>query len=246
MSPSPKQCHNRRHAPLPAGRVCLELGAGTGMVAVALHRVGAARVICTDGNEQALDNCRRNLHLNGVPLRTAAPSEEPAAVLPTCGAASGGVECWQLWWEDGWDAARGPQPDVVLGADLLYDPCVIPTVLALLRQVLTARRLQAGPPAAQGGEGNSSSGGEAAAVPEAYLATRRRHEATMQKFIDAANAPESGLQLEEVLPPGTAQGSDSSSSRPVRFQHYAALDAARDSIVLHRLTLAAAAAAAPA
>lgn len=44
----------------------MELGCGTGMVGVALSRVGAAGLLLTDGNADTVANCQRNLALNGV------------------------------------------------------------------------------------------------------------------------------------------------------------------------------------
>lgn len=46
------------------GRRCVELGCGTGMVGVALCRIGAAAVQLTDGNAAAVHNCRHNLEIN--------------------------------------------------------------------------------------------------------------------------------------------------------------------------------------
>lgn len=51
-----------------AGRRCVELGAGAGLVGICLHRVGAGSVLLTDRDAQALRNCRRNLEENGVAL----------------------------------------------------------------------------------------------------------------------------------------------------------------------------------
>ena len=43
----------------------LELGSGSGLVGTLLAGVGAQQVLLTDGNTDALDNCIRNLVLNG-------------------------------------------------------------------------------------------------------------------------------------------------------------------------------------
>ncbi|EFN59648.1 hypothetical protein CHLNCDRAFT_133128 [Chlorella variabilis] len=71
------------HPQLAAGRCCLEIGCGAGMVGVALHRCGAAAVVCTDGDAQTVANCRLNLQLNGVPLLAArdGPADAAPAVL---------------------------------------------------------------------------------------------------------------------------------------------------------------------
>jgi ribosomal protein L11 methylase PrmA len=49
-----------------AGRVCLELGCGLGLLGVCLSRIGTARTILTDGDVAALENCIYNLRMNGV------------------------------------------------------------------------------------------------------------------------------------------------------------------------------------
>lgn len=53
-----------------AGKFCIELGCGTGMVGVALARAGASPLLLTDGNAEAVGNCRRNLALNGVEVQS--------------------------------------------------------------------------------------------------------------------------------------------------------------------------------
>ncbi len=50
-----------------AGKTCVELGCGTGLVGICLARLGAcAAISLTDGNSQSLENCCRNLQQNGV------------------------------------------------------------------------------------------------------------------------------------------------------------------------------------
>ncbi|KAL6780377.1 hypothetical protein ACKKBF_B13385 [Auxenochlorella protothecoides x Auxenochlorella symbiontica] len=91
-----------------AGKHCVELGCGAGVVGVALARVGAASVLCTDGSPEAVANCDANLRLNGV-------------------GAGDNVRTALLRWED--DPAGGPTPDCILGADLLYDPRAVAPLL---------------------------------------------------------------------------------------------------------------------
>ena len=260
-----------------AGRTCLEIGCGAGMVGVALHRAGTAHVLCTDGDAQTVANCQVNLQLNGVPLangssgwKCSSSSSSIAATewqLPQAAA-----ECRQLCWEDGWPGANeagGEQrqaPTVVLGADLLYDPTVIPTLLSLLKQVLTAAaRITAGPCSQQAQQQQ----------PAAYLATTLRNEATLLQFLAAVEAdPAISMQQLAGPPMPGPSSSSSSSSLPmpsresnardpaggaadadaavaagsaagepgrgcsIRWQHLPELDAARERIFLHRITLA--------
>ncbi|KAL4447665.1 hypothetical protein ABPG75_004884 [Micractinium tetrahymenae] len=294
------------HHELVAGRCCLEVGCGAGMVGVALHRAGASHVILTDGNPEAVANCRRNLALNGVPLLPEALHREGQQGAGSSGRSSSGslrqqgreqqqreqqqqqqqqqrrqrwVECRQLCWEDGWPgggsaehvqqaqqaqrAQRAQQPTVVLGADLLYDPTVIPALLDLLKQVLAAAAAAAARAAAEqpasacdGAEQQQGQRQEQEQQPSAaYLATKLRNEATLQQFLVAAEA-DPGIRIQQLSPePAAAADSSGSSSAvdaataavplasseqcAVCFQHLPELAAARSCIFLHRLTLAA-------
>lgn len=48
-----------------AGKRCIEIGCGPGLVASCLCRVGAKQLLLTDGDPQTLVNCISNLNLNG-------------------------------------------------------------------------------------------------------------------------------------------------------------------------------------
>ena len=81
-----------------------------------------------------------------------------------------GVSCEELRWE----APGRVEADVVLGADLLYDPGVIPDLVRLISHA----RDPAGAPA------------------EALIATAVRNEATLAKFLAAAGA--ASLEVEDL------------------------------------------------
>lgn len=74
------------------GKVVLDFGAGSGVVAIAAKMAGAKRVICCDIDPVSLAACQANASLNGVEL-------EYLADLYTC----------------------TEQVDVLLAADVLYD-----------------------------------------------------------------------------------------------------------------------------
>lgn len=76
--------------------------------------------------------------------------------------------CEQLLWECGWG---GEAPEVVLGADLLYDPGVIPALVALLHGLLRAGA-------------------------QAYIATTLRNATTVEAFVEAACG--AGLAVEDA------------------------------------------------
>lgn len=181
-------------------RCCLELGSGTGMVGVALYRVGAARVICTDGDLEAVENCKANLALNGVPIDGFIDSKDAACVQ-------------RLLWEDGYNTADTTWPEVLLGADLLYDPSAIPPLLALTHQILQ----------------KASSTQEDACL---YICTTRRNEATLQTFLDAV-ANHKHLQLVDI----TYEANHSGDGPEVRLCCVPVLDDSRDRILLHKLSL---------
>lgn len=50
----------------------MELGSGTGLLGIALSRVGTDSILLTDGDPSAFDNCRHNLGGNGIMM---APEE---------------------------------------------------------------------------------------------------------------------------------------------------------------------------
>lgn len=58
-------CFNVSVVSLIAGKRCLEIGCGPGLVASCLCRVGAQELLLTDGDPQTLVNCLSNLGLNG-------------------------------------------------------------------------------------------------------------------------------------------------------------------------------------
>jgi hypothetical protein len=172
------------------GRAVLELGAGAGTAGAAAWRAGARALAATDGNAAARAACVCNLRLNGAPARPEAAGGAAAPLL-----VEGGVTVRRLEWSEGYDyaaaaAAGEPAPEVVIGADLMYDPSVATALARAVRQALGARALY--PPAARGAE------------PVAYLATVRRSDATLATYVEAAAA--AGLALEDVSGAAAAGG----------------------------------------
>ena len=91
------------------GRTVVELGCGLGLAGQAAAMAGAARVVLTDADEDALSRARQAAELNGL----------GGDIISTA----------RLDWNGGAAAARdalesaagGAPVDVVLGADILYD-----------------------------------------------------------------------------------------------------------------------------
>eukprot|EP00897_Mesotaenium_endlicherianum_P000895 jgi/Mesen1/10806/ME000092S10290 len=147
-----------------AGRRCLELGSGSGLVGACLARLCPKKVVLTDGNLEALHNLSHNLTINGARIALAPPEDQQVAAREEHGTAwqaaapsretsdalSGPpvgesadvdapeVSCTQLRWEDAErEELEAHEADLILGADLVYDPRVVPMlvkVLALLLQ----------------------------------------------------------------------------------------------------------------
>lgn len=213
-------------------RFCVELGSGVGMVGVALARIGGVGpVLCTDGDEVTVQNCAQNLRENNVPL----------CHIGSMGSSGGNqrqLECrpvvvkqfpWTMGWqgflrtlgEPPWeqDCSSRDETIVLLGADLLYDPDIIPVIVPLLREALADRYNAA---CKNPGMENSC----------AYLSTRRRNEATLEKFVTAVER-EPSLILYDI----TEHALQSINDGGVKFHHIPSLESSRDgcSIVLHKL-----------
>ncbi|KAL7276439.1 hypothetical protein RUND412_000578 [Rhizina undulata] len=90
----------------------LELGAGTGILSIILARLGAIRVLATDGNAGVCDALEKNMDVNGV---------------------SDVVAVRQLWW--GQEEDQDEAFDVVVGADVTYDSSVIPSLVSQLKSL---------------------------------------------------------------------------------------------------------------
>ncbi|WOL16031.1 hypothetical protein Cni_G24813 [Canna indica] len=115
-----------------SNKYCFEIGSGVGLVGVTLCHVGASKVILTDGDASTLANMRSNLELNNLDAETKTTSTKWTSVKPM-------VECRYLHWES---ASRSElqqyQPEIVLGADIIYDPLCIPHLVRVLSSLLNS------------------------------------------------------------------------------------------------------------
>ncbi|PUZ63978.1 hypothetical protein GQ55_3G108500 [Panicum hallii var. hallii] len=129
-------------------------------------------VILTDGDTSTLTNMKENMELNNLCIE-----QEHSEVLKE---SKNKVECKYLSWEhvsesDLW----GYQPDIVLGADIMYDPVCVPHLVRVLSMLLRRNRSQ--------GENNGKSGDEFQTEgPVAYIATVVRNAETFNCFAKAA------------------------------------------------------------
>lgn len=108
-------CENRD---VVRGKRVLELGAGTGYVAVLCAKhLGAASCMATDGSPEVVEGLPANLELNGLNLKTVEPRELYWGPSPP-----------QNWSKDGFDT--------ILGADITFDARDMPDLLATIRWCL--------------------------------------------------------------------------------------------------------------
>jgi predicted nicotinamide N-methyase len=97
----------------PAGRRVLELGCGLGIPSLAAARGGAARVLATDVNTDAVVFAAHNLHLNDLAGETAAGD-----------------------WHDTVEMLSAEPWDLVLAADVLYTRQNVEKLVAVLPRLL--------------------------------------------------------------------------------------------------------------
>lgn len=114
-------CSNRS---LVRGRRVLELGTGTGYLAVLCAKyLGAAQVVASDGSEDVITLLHENLFVNGL--------QGSSVVLPMKFTWGHGLPETE---EGVWN--RESPMDIVLGADITYDEAVIPSLVSTLRELL--------------------------------------------------------------------------------------------------------------
>lgn len=169
------------HPELFFGKNCLEVGAGTGMVGVLLARIGTGKIMLTDGSLATLANLKNNLSINNVEVEEA---QQANSDLNTH--SSTRVECRQLTWETLFDKERNLDCNVILGADLIYDPLNIPPLVNLLASLLPVGR----PIRTNGLEQNVYE------YPVAFIASAIRNPDTLVYFVETVR--KAGLKMAEV------------------------------------------------
>lgn len=145
------------HPDIVAGNKVVELGSGAGVSGIVAARLDPEELVLTDGDPETVDNLLGNLKRNGIPA---------VGELSTEAGHRHKVKCVQMSWEGFKDhPVSGMAPHVILGADLLYDPGVIPCLVELLKHGL-------------------SSG----TCCVAYIATALRNESTLDAFLSASQS----------------------------------------------------------
>ncbi|XP_071707530.1 uncharacterized protein [Rutidosis leptorrhynchoides] len=109
---------------------CLELGSGVGLVGICLTHVKPSKVVVSDGDLSTLANLKVNLELNHTSSRF---GSSESIVEDPCK-----VECLHLPWESALESdLQDLRPDIVLGADVIYDPQCIPHLVRVIATLLT-------------------------------------------------------------------------------------------------------------
>ncbi|XP_026450026.1 uncharacterized protein LOC113350152 isoform X1 [Papaver somniferum] len=112
------------HPDVFSNKSCFEVGSGVGLVGISLAYVKASKVILTDGDLSTLANMKHNLELNQLKVQTEVSQ----------------IECRHLPWESASEEElQGFKPDIVLGADVIYDPLCLPDLLRVLTNLLSPK-----------------------------------------------------------------------------------------------------------
>ncbi|KAI3798586.1 hypothetical protein L1987_33863 [Smallanthus sonchifolius] len=112
---------------------CFELGSGVGLVGICLAHVKPSKVVLSDGDLSTLANLKLNLELNH--MNTHFGSSESILEDPCK------VKCLHLPWESAVESdLRDLMPDIVLGADVIYDPQCIPHLVRVIATLLTTKK----------------------------------------------------------------------------------------------------------
>ncbi|XP_018484308.1 uncharacterized protein LOC108855094 isoform X3 [Raphanus sativus] len=167
---------------------CFEVGSGVGLVGICLAHVKAKKVILTDGDLLTLSNMKLNLERNDL-------NYEDELLKQHGEAESSRVKCIHLPWETASDSEVSEyRPDIVLGADVIYDPSCFPHLLRVLVALL--RRSTKRDNGSLETEGSSS-------PAVAYIASVIRNADTFNAFltlVDQMNLSITDL-TEELKPP---------------------------------------------
>uniref|UniRef100_A0A0E0H985 FAM86 N-terminal domain-containing protein n=1 Tax=Oryza nivara TaxID=4536 RepID=A0A0E0H985_ORYNI len=155
------------------------LGSGVGLVGVCLNYVSASKVILTDGDASTLENMKGNMEMNNLCV------EQEGSQLPEEN--KNKVQCKYLSWEetsesDLWDC----RPDLVLGADIIYDPVCVPHLIRVLSMLLRRGNNRGTNNVANKEETSNEFSSAATEVPVAYIATVIRNAETFNCFDKAA------------------------------------------------------------
>ncbi|XP_057550461.1 uncharacterized protein LOC130828499 [Amaranthus tricolor] len=114
-------------------KLCFEVGSGVGLLGVCLNHVKASQVVLTDGDASSLENLKLNLEMNKIENLDVSLDKSDSSLCT--------VQCIPLSWESAEESELWRfQPDIVLGADVIYDPSCLPHLVKVLSILLTRRK----------------------------------------------------------------------------------------------------------
>nr|POE53974.1 branched-chain-amino-acid aminotransferase-like protein 2 [Quercus suber] len=114
-----------------SNKFCFEVGSGVGLVGICLAHVEASKVILSDGDLSTLMNMKLNLESNNFSIDT--DRQERTEDSNT-------IKCIHLPWESASEnELQDFMPDVILGADVIYDPACLPYLVRLLAILLNKK-----------------------------------------------------------------------------------------------------------
>ncbi|EYU33350.1 hypothetical protein ABFS82_13G085000 [Erythranthe guttata] len=123
-----------------ANKRCFEVGSGVGLVGICLSYVKASNVILSDGDLSTLANMKVNLELNHLSTGNIKSDSLENHDM---------VHCVCLPWESASeDNLCSFAPDVILGADIIYNPSCLPHLVRVLTGLLTHEHPNASGPVA--------------------------------------------------------------------------------------------------
>ncbi|KDP23547.1 hypothetical protein JCGZ_23380 [Jatropha curcas] len=119
-----------------SNKSCFEVGAGVGLVGICLSHVKASKVILSDGDLSTLANMKLNLELNHL----RADSGMQAGSMQDLNVEAkvemdniSQVKCVHMPWESATkNELQEFMPDIILGADIIYDPSCLPYLIQVL------------------------------------------------------------------------------------------------------------------
>ncbi|KAI9594368.1 hypothetical protein BDF19DRAFT_445717 [Syncephalis fuscata] len=122
----------------------LELGAGTGLCSILLHRLGVDRVFCTDANPQVLRNCQYNIEYNcstngdsnGVVVRNLDWLQAPDWLTNSETKPLNDPEMRDFEWTEQDIACVTSATQVFVAADVIYDDTATAAFLDIASQLL--------------------------------------------------------------------------------------------------------------
>nr|KJB26469.1 hypothetical protein B456_004G243500 [Gossypium raimondii]KJB26470.1 hypothetical protein B456_004G243500 [Gossypium raimondii] len=116
-----------------SGKSCFEVGSGVGLVGICLAHVKASKVILSDGDLSTLANMKLNLEKNRLNTETNLP--EPSIENQNV------VKCIHLPWESASEKElQNFMPEIILGADVIYDPSCLPHLVKVLAILLNKKK----------------------------------------------------------------------------------------------------------